>query len=169
MSLLPHIANRVTVQQFNGDAVSQESLDTILEAGRRAPSAKNRQPWRFVIVRDKTVLSRLEDAAYGASQISTAPVVIAACSTNVDYRMPNGQHAYPIDIATAVSFMMLQAQEEGIGSAVLTTFDEVIVKEILSVPYQMRVVVLLSLGYPEQIPLQRERQDLKKITSYDHW
>ncbi len=169
MSLLPHIANRVTIQNFNGEAVSQDRLDTILEAGRRAPSAKNRQPWRFIVVRDKNVLAKLEDAAYGASQITTAPVVIAACSTNVDYRMPNGQHAYPIDIATAVSFMMLQAQEEGLGSAVLTTFDEVIVKEILSVPYQMRVVVLLSIGYPDQLPMQRDRQDLKKISSYDHW
>ena len=169
MSLLPQIANRVTIQQFTEEPVPQHSLDFILDAGRRAPSAKNRQPWRFVVVRDKNVLAKLEEAAYGASQVGTAPVVVAACSTNVDYRMPNGQHAYPIDIATAVSFMMLQAQEEGLGSSVLTTYDEVLVKEILSVPYSMRVVLLLCIGYPEHVPMARQRQDLNKITAYDHW
>ena len=169
MSLLPHIGERVSVREFLSRGVPRESLDAIMEAARLSPSAKNRQPWRFIVVEDKNVREQLRDAAYGESHISTAPVVIAACTTNVDYRMPNGQHAYPIDIATAVAFMMIQAEEEKLGSCIVTTFDETLVKEILSVPYSMRAVMLLTVGFPAERPLRPQRRSTDQIIAHNHW
>ena len=169
MSLLPHIANRVSIRHFAADTIEPEKLRTITEAARLAPSAKNRQPWRFIVVQDKSVRDQIRDAAYGEDHVSTAPVIIAACSTNIDYRMPNGQPSYPIDIAAAVSFMIIQAQEEGLGSCIVTTFDETLVKEILTVPYSMRVVMLLALGRPDEEPMNPEKRSADQVIVYNHW
>jgi len=83
--------------------------------------------------------------------------------------MPNGQLAYPIDIGISLAFMMVQARAEGLGAHTITTYDEEQVRQILTVPYQMRVVALLLLGYAEETPLQRERRPLDQLLSYDHW
>ena len=101
--------------------------------------------------------------------MAQAPVIISACTTNVDYRMPNGQFSYPIDLTMAVSFMMLQAASEGLGSCVITTYDEQEVKDILTVPYSMRVVMLLLVGYPSEKPFPTQRKPLERIVSYNHW
>ncbi len=170
MALLQQIENRQSIKQFADTPVEKEKLDTVLEAGRRAPSAKNRQPWRFIVVDDPDIQSRIEDAAFGQEHVGQAPVIIACCTTNIDYRMPNGLMSYPIDIAIAVSFMMIQAETEELGSCIVTTFDEQELKEILTVPYSMRVVMLLLIGYPAATTtLQSQRKPLKRIVSNNHW
>jgi len=172
MDILPAINNFKTVRTFTSRIVSDDIINGILEAGRTAPSAKNRQPWRFVVVTDESVRKRLESAAYGQEHIGSAPVVMALGTTNVDYRMPNGQLSYPIDLSFAASFMILQAQSVGLGSCVVTTYDEAEVKEILTVPYSMRIVMLIAIGYPEEqhddAPL-RNRKGLSSIISRNHW
>jgi len=101
--------------------------------------------------------------------VGEAPVIMALCTTNVDYRMPNGQHAYPIDIGIATSFIMLQARAEGLGARAITTYDEREVREILTVPHLMRVVMLILVGHSTDPPLQQERRPLSQIVSYNHW
>jgi nitroreductase len=169
MALIPQIENWQSIKQFSDEKIDGEALNRILEAGRKAPSAKNRQPWRFVVVDDKTTRSKIEAAAFGQEHVGQAPVIIAACTTNVDYRMPNGQWSYPIDLTMAVSFMMLQASAEDLGSCVITTYDEQEVKDILTVPYSMRVVMLLLVGKAGEKPFPTQRKPLKRIASYNHW
>ena len=96
-------------------------------------------------------------------------MVIAACTTNIDYMMPNGQYSHPIDLAVAATFMALQAEEEGLQSCFITTFDEQEVKDLLSVPHRMRVVLLLVLGYAAEATPRQPRKPLQQIVSYDHW
>jgi nitroreductase len=169
MELLREIAERKSTVSFHDKELEQAVIERVLEAGRRAPSAKNRQPWRFIIVRSQQIRSRIYGAAYQQDHVGQAPVIIALCTTNVDYRMPNGHHSYLMDIAMAASFMMIQAEAEGIGSCALGTYDEQLVKEILTVPYSMRVPLLLLLGHAEQRPEFSERKSLDRIISYDHW
>ncbi len=169
MALLQQIEKRKSIKQFAETPVDKEKLNTILEAGRRAPSAKNRQPWRFIVVDDETIQTRIESAAFGQEHVGQAPIIIACCTTNIDYRMPNGLMSYPIDIACAVSFMMIQAETEELGSCIVTTFDEQEIKEILNVPYSMRVVMLLLVGHPADTSLQTQRKPLKRIVSKNHW
>ena len=83
--------------------------------------------------------------------------------------MPNGQLSYPIDIAFAASFMILQATREELGSCVVTTFDEQEVKDLLSIPYAMKVVLLILIGYYEEQPENAQRKALKRIVANDHW
>lgn len=169
MELIPQIAEWASTRNFTSEEVDAEALTRILEAGRKAPSAKNRQPWRFIVVENESIRAQIEAAAFGQEHVGQAPVIIAACTTNVDYRMPNGQWSYPIDIAMAVSFMMLQAAREDLGACVVTTFDEQEIKEILTVPYSMRVVMLLLVGHPAEKPFPTQRKPLKRIVSYNHW
>jgi len=134
MEILPEIAKRVSVRDFQDREVPGDVLERILEAGRLAPSAKNRQPWRFVAVTDPEKRKLLEKASFGQEHVGSAPVVVACCTTNIEYRMPNGQLSYPIDISLAASFMMLQAVREGLGTCIVTTYDETQAREIITVP-----------------------------------
>ncbi len=169
MGLMPEIENRLSVKEFASTPVEKAKIEAILEAGRLAPSAKNRQPWRFIVVDDPDVRTRVQAAAFGQDHVGQAPVIVAGCTTNVDYRMPNGLMSYPIDIAVAVSFMILQGQSEGLGSCIVTTYDEQELKEILTIPYSMRIVMMLLVGYPAGSSLKPQRKPLSRITSYNHW
>jgi nitroreductase len=169
MELLREIVERRSIRKFKPDPIEKEVIGRIVEAGRLAPSAKNRQEWRFVVVQKKSIREMLKNAAYGQEYIEEAPAVIAACTTNIEYKMPNGQLSYPIDITFAVSFMLLQAIHEGLGTCCVTTYNEQEVKEILTVPHGMRVVMLLVLGYPDEKPEETPRKQIKKIIAHNHW
>jgi nitroreductase len=169
MSVLPEIENWKSVRDFTDEAVSQEQLERVLEAGRLAPSAKNRQAWRFIVVQDRESREKIESACFGQEYVGKAPVIIALCTTNVEYKMPNGQLSYPIDLGIAGSFMMLQAGHEELGSCMITTFREDDVKSLLTVPYTMRVVMLLLVGHPADDSERASRLPLDRVVAYDHW
>jgi nitroreductase len=169
VSIVPEIENRRSHRSYADKPVDQPALTSILEAGRHAPSAKNRQAWRFIAVTNPDTRKRIESACYGQEYVGQAPVHIALCTTNIDYRMPNGQLSYPIDMGIAAGFMMLQAEAEGLGTCPITTFDQQELKEILTVPYSMTVVLLLLVGHPTDTNLQTPRKPLDLLVSYDHW
>jgi nitroreductase len=169
VELLPEIAQRASIREYTEDPIADDQLQRVLEAGRRAPSAKNRQSWRFVVVRDAALRDKMQDAAFGQEYVGAAPAIIALCTTNIEYRMPNGQLSYPVDLTIAASFMMLQATHEGLGTCPVTTFREADVKSLLSVPYSMRVVMLLTLGHPAEEPQQTSRLPLSRVVSHEHW
>jgi nitroreductase len=169
MDIIKEIKNRVSIRKFKNQKIDRSVLDRILEAGRSAPSAKNRQPWRFIVIDDEPLKQKIEKAAYGQDYVGNAGAIIAACSTNIEYEMPNGQNSYPIDISFAVSFMMMQTEHEGLGSCVVTTYDEKEIKSILTVPYSMRVVMLLLVGVPEDRYSESVRKNLNQVSAYNHW
>lgn len=169
MTCIPIIDQRTSVRDFEDTPIEQDVLLRVLEAGRKAPSAKNRQPWRFIVSREQAQRNRIQEAAYGQEHVGRAPVIISACTTNIDYRMPNGQLSYPIDLSFAVSSMMMQAQGEGLGSCVVTTFNEAELKDLLTVPYSMRIVMLLLIGHPRGPLVGASRKPMEQIFSYDHW
>ena len=110
------IRQRYSVRAYQDRPVEQEKLDRVLEAARLAPSAGNRQEWRFVIVRDPGKRARLVEAAGGQAFVGQAPVVIVACAKNNGHLMRCGQACYPIDVAIALEHIALQAVEEGLGT-----------------------------------------------------
>jgi len=169
MEILPEILHRRSVRSFTSQPVDKDQVERIIEAGRLAPSAKNRQEWRFVVIQKKEVRQRMMEAAFGQDYVGQAPVIIAVCTTNIDYRMPNGQLSYPIDLAFASCQIVLQAVHEGLGTCCITTFDEQEVREILTAPFSMRVVLLILIGHPETLPEPTTRKTLKQILGRDHW
>ena len=169
MEVLPEILQRRSVRAFTSQPLEKDQVERIIEAGRLAPSAKNRQEWRFVVIQKKETRMKMMEAAFNQDYVGQAPLIVAVCTTNIDYRMPNGQPSYPVDLAFAASHIVLQAVHEGLGTCCITTFDEQEVREILTVPFSMRVVLLILVGHADESPEPPPRKTLKQVTGRDHW
>lgn len=170
MAVLELIKDRIACKRFKLQTIDKSILKSIIEAGRLAPSAKNRQPWRFITISEDKGKNALNEACYGAEVIKTADTVIAVCTTNINYVMPNGQPSHPIDLSIATSFMMLQAEHEGLGSCIVTTYNEEVIRDLLTVPFSMRVYCLLALGYKEDnTEIKKERKSLRDVHNMEHW
>ena len=170
MDIYETIAARKSVRAFKRDDVPEDVLCRVLEGARLAPSANNRQEWRFVVVRDESKRQRLSQAAYGQGFVASAPVVLVCCAQTDEHRMTCGQFAYSIDVAIAVDHLTLCAVAEGLGTCWIGAFDEDRVKEILKIPPAIRVVVLLPMGYPQDpAPVGKQRLPLTRIVKHEHW
>ncbi|MDP3103409.1 MAG: nitroreductase family protein [Candidatus Methanoperedens sp.] len=169
MDVSKAIRSRRSIRAYDPGEVEEEKLLRILESGRLSPSAGNRQERRFIVVRDARKRELLSEAAKNQEFVAEAPVVIAACSVETEYVMACGQLAYPIDTAIAVDHMTLQAVEDGLGTCWIGAFDEKKVKEILNIPDNVRVVQLLTLGYPSDAPDPRPRKSLDEIVMWEKW
>jgi nitroreductase len=169
MNVSDAIRQRRSVRSYLERPVEAEKLERVLDAGRRAPSARNMQEWKFVVVRDAPTRARLAEAACGQAFVGQAPVVLAACAIACGHVMTCGQHCYPIDLAIAVDHMTLQAVEEGLGTCWIGAFHEAKVKEILGIPAPVRVVALLPLGYPAQVPPPTARKPPEEIVAWERW
>ena len=163
------IQSRRSIRGYDPRDVEEVKLMKVLESGRLSPSAGNRQERRFIVIRDAKKRQSLSEAARNQRFVAQAPVVIAACSVETEYTMSCGQLAYPIDTAIAVDHMTLSAVEEGLGTCWIGAFDEKKVKEILNVPDNVRVVALLTLGYPSAIPRPTSRKSLDEIVMREKW
>jgi nitroreductase len=169
MDVFEAIKKRESVREYLPKPVEEGKLLKILEAGRLAPSASNRQEWRYVVVRDKKVIEELMRAANNQGFIAEAPVVIACCAETDSHVMRCGQPCYPIDIAISIDHITLAAVEEGLGSCWVGSFYEDQVKEILGIPPEIRVVELLTLGYPRRIRGIKQRKPLSEVVMFEKW
>jgi len=170
MNVYEAIKTRKSVRSFLDKPVEQEKLDRILEAARLAPSANNRQEWRFVVIRDKATREKLIEAAAGQRFVGEAPVVIACCADTDKHDMRCGIPCYPIDVAIAIDHMTLAAVEEGLGTCWIGAFYPEKVRDVLGIPKSIEVVELLPLGYPSSPePVQKMRKPLKEIIHEEKW
>ncbi len=169
MEVMEAIRQRRSIRNYADRPVEEEKLNLILEAGRLAPSAANRQEWRYVVVKEKETRQKLMKAAKGQSFVGQAAAVIAACAETDNHVMSCGQLSYPIDVAISVDHMTLKALEEGLGTCWVGAFDEDEVKKILGIPDDIRVVQLLTIGYPTDVPPPRPRLLISDIVRYEKW
>ncbi|OPY48844.1 MAG: nitroreductase A [Methanosaeta sp. PtaU1.Bin112] len=168
MDLMQAIRARRSIRAFQERPVEEDKLLAVLDAGRLAPSARNMQDWRFIVVRDAAMRRCLAAAARDQQFVGQAPVVIVACGTS-DLVMTGGQPAYAIDVAIALDHMTLAAPALQLGTCWIGAFYEDKVKEILGIPPEIRVVALLPLGYPAQQPEPRPRKKMDEIVAWEHW
>lgn len=170
MGVMEVIQTRKSVRAYTDRLVDDEKLNSILNAGRLAPSASNRQEWRFVIVRERTVCKKLAAVAGKQGFVGEAPVVIVACAETDGHMMQCGQLCYPIDVAIALDHMSLAAVELGLGTCWIGMFDEKKVKQLLGIPEAIRVVELMTLGYPvNPDAIEKKRLPLSRIVKFEHW
>lgn len=164
------IQTRKSVRSYIDKPVEDEKLDLILNAARLAPSASNRQEWRFVVVRERETKTSLVKVAGRQKFVGEAAVVIVACAEGVDHVMPCDQLSYPIDVAIALDHISLAAVELGLGTCWIGDFNETKVKQLLGIPEDIRVVELMCLGYPTNPSrIGKKRLPLDQIVKYDHW
>lgn len=170
VNVMDAIEARKSVRNYLDKPIEDEKMNKVLEAGRLAPSASNRQEWRFVIVRDPQTKRELAKAANRQWFVGEAPAIIVACAETDGHIMQCGQPCYPIDVAIALDHITLAAVEMGLGTCWIGAFHEDKVKEILDIPKEIRVVALMPLGYPvDPSPSPKNRLPLNKIVKNEHW
>lgn len=171
MKVLDVIQNRRSVRKYKEDPIPEKALMRVLEAARLAPSGKNFQPWKFIIVKDKALKEKLAQASAGQFFMAEAPIIIVGCGfpDNCYAGMGRYMKSWSVDVTIALEHLILQAQEEGLGTCWIGSFEEEEVKAILNIPENVKVLALTPLGYPEEIPRFRGRKSLDEIISYDRY
>lgn len=169
MSVLSAIRDRRSIRKYSSKPVEQEKLEQVLEAARLSPSAANAQNWKFIVVTNKSIIEKLKVAAGNQEFVGQAPAIIVAVGTEPSAVMLCGQYRYTVDLSIAVSYLILEAHELGLGTCWLGKFDENAVKEILGIPKKVRVVAITPLGYPDETPALRSRKELSEIVSYNKY
>ena len=170
MEVFEAIAARKSVRAFVERPIAEDDLDRVLGAARAAPSARNGQEWRFVVVRDRSMRERIAVEAARQPFIGTAAVLLACCAQTDGRLMRCGQAAYPIDVAIAMDHLTLAATALGLGTCWIGSFDETLVKELLGIPAEVRVVQLMPLGYPvDPSPVEKQRLAMSEIVHRERW
>ena len=163
---------RRSVRAYKPDPVPDDLLQAVLEAGRLAPSACNKQPWRFIVVRSETGRRAL-GAAYAREWFWKAPVVIAVCILPKEawVRSYDGQNYAMVDGALAMDHMTLSAAELGLGTCWIGAFDPAAAREILGLPDGVEIVGMTPLGYPdvEPNPRARSRRPMGETVMKERW
>ncbi|MDR2615423.1 MAG: nitroreductase family protein [Oscillospiraceae bacterium] len=168
MTVEKAIAERRSVRSYTSAPVEEDKLLAVLEAGRLAPSAKNQQNWRFILVRDPEKLKLLFEAADKQRSVEEAPAAIVVCATD-SYTMLCGERTAPIDTSIALSFMLLRAHELGLGTCWLGRFRADDVKSALGIPENVEVVAVTPIGYPAETPEARPRKPFSEVVAFDHY
>jgi len=164
MNVTDAIRTKRAVRQFTDQPLPDEAIQAILEAGRRAQSSKNDQPWRFVVVRDRATLAQLAQCGQYAGHLAGAAMGIALIM----------QPGYEFDMGQAAACMQLAAWELGIGSCIASIYEPDKAKAILGVPSEKEFKVAISFGYPLPQPAtgakkKTQRAPLDELVHWDRW
>jgi nitroreductase len=179
--IIDAIRRRESSRRFAPTPVAPEEIELLIEASRWAPSYGNRQPWRFVIVRDPAVLARLHEAlTRGNAYAKSAPVLIAVAANPLDGQIVDGREYYLMDGGLAVENLLLQAVALGLHAHPMGGFSEPIVRDVLGIPEDVRVLALIAVGHPGRLEdldertrerelRERTRKPLSEVCAYDRW
>jgi len=168
MTVSEAIRKRYSCRAYEQRTVEQEKLDQIFESARLAPSAKNTQDWRFVVVTDKAMRQEVAKATNRPGIFEKAGAIIAACS-NSDDVMRCGQAIGPIDVSIALEHIALQAVELGLASCWIGSFEPETVRAALGIPSDIAIIELMTLGYPADKPPKKNRKPIEEIVCYEKW
>lgn len=162
-----HLAKkRYSCRNYLKVPVKDDDLAYLLEAGRIAPSAKNYQPWIFLVINDPVIREKA-NVLYHREWFKEAPVIIVfiADHQQVALRSTDGKSYADVDVSIAIDHVTLAAADRGLGTCWIGSFDVIATKELFNLPDTMEPIALLTVGYPADKPdLQRHRIRRKPIS-----
>lgn len=160
MEVIEAIKTRRSIRKYKVESVPEEAVTTILDCGRWAPSAGNRQPWKFIVVRDSELKKRLGRALPAGAFVADAPLAIAVV-------IDPAESSHPVEDGAAVTQnMLLAAHALGLGSCWIGTYNsanEATAKEVLGVLPEHRLLSVIAIGYSAESPT-KTRKDLDQLT-----
>ncbi len=163
MTCIEQILARRSIRKYKKDPLSEDVLHKIFDAGRQAPSAANRQPFRIIAVTDDQLKRSIANRLLSRF-INDAPLTLVGCA-NTNARL-TGKWAI-VDTVIALQSMVLAAWALGVGSCWVGAFKESQLKQLLQIPEQWTVVALVSLGYPDEHPKPRKKKTLAQLVNFN--
>jgi len=173
---------RRSIRKYKPDAIPAEKLNYVLEAARIAPSWGNRQCWKYILVTEealrKKIIERVSPPPHPTDNRPTrprdwaaqAPIIIVGCADPTKSGNKDEKPYYLLDMGISMEHLMLAAAEQGLGTCWIGGgFDEPIVKEVLGIPPEIRVVALTPLGYPDEVTEPRPRKTYEEMTCRNRW
>jgi nitroreductase len=162
------LKGRRSIRRYRPDPVPDDMIEQLLEAGRVAPSASNRQPWAFIVVRDGALIKQV--AEYAAfyfvrwAHVEESPLLIVLCGHRKNHIYRQFLHE---DIGLAGGQIMLQAKALGLGTCWIGGLNRKALADILKVPHEWEIVGLLTVGFPAEEPKPSPRKPLADIVHYE--
>lgn len=164
------IEGRRSVRAYESRPVPDDVLMKVLETGRIAPSASNKQPWHFIVVKDPEKRKALSDGKW-AKFLTESPIVIVGCGNKDE-----SPEWHVIDVTIAMQQMVIAATAEGLGTCWIGSFYEDRVRKALKVPEELRIVAMLAIGYTREkldltakLARSRNRKKMNEILSYEEF
>ncbi len=166
MNVSEAVRTKRATRQFKDQPVPDDCIRVVLNAGRRAQSSKNTQPWHFIAVRDKDTLKKLSECGPFATHLAGAAFAIALVSPD-----PSTRWSIAFDLGQAAAYMQLAAWEMGIGSCIGSVYEMEKARAILGMPPELSFNVALSFGYalPEQARTPAKRGGRRSFEDVVHW
>ena len=169
MEVMEAIKARYSARNYSERKLDDEAIRSILEAGRLAPTARNQQMNKHIIVTDPQLIQELAGACKGEQWIATAPAVLVECAAN-DRLMHCGQSARSMDGAIAMAYMTLQAVSLGMQFCWLGWFEPEKVKTLLHIPEDYVVIAVAPVGYaaaPGKKAPKKQLEEVAAINSFE--
>lgn len=163
MDVMEAIKKKRAIRHFTDEEIPEEIIHAILDAGRRAQSSKNSQPWHFIAVRDKETLRALSHMGKYAAHVKDAALAIALVA----------EPGTDFDMGQAAAYMQLAALEYGVGSCLVAIYEPEDAKKLLGIPGDCDFKIALDFGYPaegeKQPSTQKGRKDFDQVVHWENW
>ena len=171
MEYLELIRKRYSVRAYKSDPVSDELLAQVLEAGRLAPTAANKQPFRIIVIHTKRREAEL-GRIYHRDWFIQAPLILCVCTVRAEAwkrAMYDGKSHADVDATIVMDHMVLAAADLGLGTCWIAAFDPAAAREVLGLPPEVEPVLFAPLGYSADQAKPKERRPLAELVRYERW
>ncbi len=169
MDFFDVVNSRVSIRCYETRPVEDWKIKKIMDAARLAPSARNRQPWFFIIITDDEIKRKVYEATRDQRFILDAPVIIAAVGYPTNLTSSNGNLVHLVDLGIAGEHIALAATALGLGTCWVAAFYQDKMRIALNVPEDAHVVAIFTLGYPSEHPERKTRKELDEILFENQW
>ncbi|MHB1394160.1 MAG: nitroreductase family protein [Clostridia bacterium] len=164
------IVTRRSVRQYNGQKVEKEKIEALVNAAIWAPTASNLQLGHFIVIQDEKILEKIK--LFSPGMPKTAHCAIAICVDLEEAEARGGAFSRknaPVDIAFAAQNILLKAHELGLGTCVVKSYNEKSVGQILKLSEDVAALMLVTVGYYENLPKAPARKSLAEVIHYESW
>ena len=164
MKILETIVSRRSIRKYTNQAVSADIVNDLLKAGMYAPSARNQQPWHFIVFRDKQMMNNIVTVHPHASMLPTADLGILVCG---DESLEKSPGYWPVDCAAATQNILLAAHDAGLGAVWLGVYPrserQAAIKKLFFLPAEVHPFAIIAVGYPDEKKEQPDRFNTSRI------
>lgn len=166
------IFQRTSVRKYTNQSITKEQIEMLLKAGMAAPSAKNVQPWEFIVVQKKETMLKIAEFHPYSSMLKDSPLVIVVCGNESKINIEGIEELWPQDCSAATQNILLEATELGLGGVWLGVYPKKNIMnnlaELLILPKHIIPFSIISIGYPAEEAKPKDKFDHKRI-HYEKW